>query len=339
MSKTSLTRKKVLAALDAMMIEGLHGTPRGLNVQLAQFRDRNRNWLSDERIVGYGFPGRGGFYHSKGVTPRIAFYTDSDDHAQSMRQRVPQSVKLLLGRNETDIETEVINIGSIAPQPRPAQPGMSLSHYQRPSGTFGLLVTRHEDRKPDIYILSCNHVLVEYNRLSEGAPILQPGTSDAGRNPDDVIGELSHYIPIIFDDNQYLNTVDAALARVNDSADVVAEILHLGAANGVSRFITSEMSIRFCGRTSGPARGEVLDPSARIRLKYQRDKGSTSWAGFQDVVICSPCSRPGDSGAAVLSDADKVLGLIMAGSDRATIFCKMGNICDSLGVEAISVAT
>ena len=64
---------------------------------------------------------------------------------------------------------------------RPAQPGCSVG-YQDPAnqivmaGTFGALVKNGSGS----YILSNNHVLADEGRLSEGAPIFQPGLLDGG---------------------------------------------------------------------------------------------------------------------------------------------------------------
>lgn len=342
MARPAQLRKRVLQALDAMMVGGPEHTSNALTPQLARFRDRNGAWLFADGMVGYGYLGPGGFYHRANGSQYLAVYADSADHQQALAKYVPRRVQLPVGKTDLlDLDTEIINIGSVQPRNRfrPVQPGLDISSRTGRTGTFGLLVRRVGEPSTDFYILSCNHVLVEYNQFRQGAPILQPGYSSGGQDPTDVIGELSHYVPLTFGDRIYLNTVDAALARVTVPADVVAEILHLGPPGKIARSMSARMPIKFSGATSGVSHGAIHDPSARLRVKYERDPGSTSYVGFQDVVLASPCSKGGDSGACVLADNGDVLGLVMAGSDRATLFCKMGNICESLGVEIVSVLT
>jgi hypothetical protein len=86
-------------------------------------------------------------------------------------------------------------------QLRPARPGLSIAHYRVSAGTFGAMVYDRKTNEP--LILSNNHVLANatngYDNLSSpGDPILQPGPSDGGLNPKDIIATLLRTAPLHF---------------------------------------------------------------------------------------------------------------------------------------------
>lgn len=78
---------------------------------------------------------------------------------------------------------------------RPTIPaGVSLGHYKVSAGTFGIPV---KDRTTgETLILSNNHVLADSNEALPGDPILQPGATDGGQNPADMIAKLERFIPL-----------------------------------------------------------------------------------------------------------------------------------------------
>jgi hypothetical protein len=84
---------------------------------------------------------------------------------------------------------------------RPARPGLSIGHYLVSAGTLGAIVYDRDTREP--LILSNNHVLANATSGSDslarpGDPILQPGGSDGGLNPRDIIGRLHRFAPLTF---------------------------------------------------------------------------------------------------------------------------------------------
>lgn len=84
---------------------------------------------------------------------------------------------------------------------RPARPGISIGHYRISSGTFGAIAYDLATGEP--FILSNNHVIANstdgQDGLSKiGDPILQPGKSDGGTDPDDVLATLCRISPLRF---------------------------------------------------------------------------------------------------------------------------------------------
>ena len=98
------------------------------------------------------------------------------------------SAAALVPKTVNNVKTDVIETGKLVAfqdptqKMRPAQPGVSLGHYQITAGTFGCLV----QRGGQIYILSNNHVLANVNDAQIGDPIWQPGKYDSGTSADQI---------------------------------------------------------------------------------------------------------------------------------------------------------
>jgi hypothetical protein len=78
---------------------------------------------------------------------------------------------------------------------RPVIPcGVSIGHYKITAGTLGAIVT---DRTTgEKLILSNNHVLANSNNALVGDPILQPGPTDGGQNPADMVARLERFVAL-----------------------------------------------------------------------------------------------------------------------------------------------
>jgi hypothetical protein len=237
-------------------------------------------------------------------------------------------------------------------------PGVSIGHYRISAGTFGCLVGRGDK----VFILSNNHVLADLNKGEEGDPILQPGSADGG-TMEDQIATLAEFVPLDFgteepicpvagfaatvlnglaalvgsthrlqavQQTEGVNRVDAALARPL-SADLVRnEILYIGAPTGAGT-ATLEMAVQKTGRTTGRTTGTITQIDVTVRIDYY---GPT--ALFEGQLVASPMSEPGDSGSAVLDMERRVVGLLFAGSDAATIINPIEEVLSALNVEIVT---
>ena len=101
----------------------------------------------------------------------------------------------VIPKNVDDIETDVIEIGRVEAlyaKQRPALGGVSVGHYKITAGTLGITIS-----KPELLIVSNNHVLSNENNCKIGDDILQPGPLDGGIL-NDKIASLIAYEPIHF---------------------------------------------------------------------------------------------------------------------------------------------
>ena len=236
-------------------------------------------------------------------------------------------------------------------------PGVTVGHYRITAGTFGCLVRR----RGDVFILSNNHVLADCNRGQEGDAILQPGASDGGTS-DDRFATLADYVPLDFGtappecsiaelsakllnyaagafgsrhrlqavkQTEGVNLVDAALARPLSPDLVSNEILYIGVPVGVGA-ATLGTEVQKSGRTTGHTQGAITQIDATVRIDYN---GPT--ALFTGQLVAGPMSQPGDSGSAVLDMDKRVVGLLFAGSDAATIINPIDAVLAALNVKLV----
>ncbi len=114
-------------------------------------------------------------------------------HSLSAKESIP--------KNMGGVATDVYPTGPLTVfqdhkgKKRPAPAGVSIGHYAITAGTFGCVVKRNGKR----LILSNNHVLANSNGAEIGDDILQPGPTDGGSRPDDIIARLLDFVPIVFD--------------------------------------------------------------------------------------------------------------------------------------------
>jgi hypothetical protein len=271
----------------------------------------------------------------------------------------------LVPRQIDGISTDVVQVGFLRAHQertdrwRPALGGVSIGHYQITAGTLGCTV--RDRASGSRLILSNNHVLANNNQAAAGDPVLQPGAADGGRAPGDTFAHLERFCPIAFSDApatcglarfyadlgnafarllgskhrvrvsysdpQAANQVDAALARPVNEADLLDEILEIGAPTGTAEAELG-MSVRKSGRTTGLTTGQIIVIDATLEVSYGERK-----ATFEDQLVSTPMSQPGDSGSLLVAgDSLAAVGLLFAGSDQATIFNPIGAVLDCLDV-------
>ncbi len=285
-----------------------------------------------------------------------------------VRQKIPRA-----GLSENDlvpaevggVPTDVVQVGHIKAQPsrtdrwRPALGGVSIGHHMITAGTLGSVV--RDAISGERLILSNNHVLANNNQAQVGDAILQPGRADGGQLNADTFGTLLRFEPIRFNQSQATcdlalafaqmgnvaarlvgskhrvkafysdpeatNMVDAAVARPSDETQVLDEILELGAVNGTLP-ATLGMNVRKSGRTTGLTNGKVMILNVTVDVDY----GDAS-ARFEDQIVTSPMSQPGDSGSLLVAgEALKAVGLLFAGSDQATIYNPISHVQNALSI-------
>ena len=262
--------------------------------------------------------------------------------------------------------------------------GVSIGHYLVTAGTLGAIVFDRNTGEP--LILSNNHVLANSNEAEIGDAILQPGPTDHGVRPDDVVAKLHRFEMLRFySDSEsgpapptttpplfppggcdiaelwvtvgnalsklsgsskrlatvrapkaqinstpiYSNRVDAALARPINPMLFEQSIAEIGRPNG-TRLAQIGMMIRKHGRTTGYTEGNVTLMNATVDVSY----GENLQARFVGQVIATPISQGGDSGALIMErDSLKAVGMLFAGSRRATIFTPIQTVLDVMEVD------
>lgn len=250
---------------------------------------------------------------------------------------------------------------------RPAMGGVSLGHYAITTGTFGTLVTGEDGKK---YILSNNHVLANENAAQTGDSIYQPGPYDGGTSNDRIAG-LANFIPLDYgggspappppeeDGDSWCpvanifsrvlnffarktgssfrlevvkrsgeNFVDAALALPDNPNDVTDGVLDIGNVTGMDTQYALYKPIKKMGRTTGYTEGEILATDLTVDVEYSGGLIAT----FYDQIMAGAMSAGGDSGSIILTNDNKAIGLLFAGSSTSTIINPIHRVAASLKI-------
>jgi hypothetical protein len=285
-----------------------------------------------------------------------------------VRQKVPRAAlepKEIVPREVDGVSIDVVEVGDLkalqAPTDRwrPAPGGVSIGHIRVTAGTLSCAVRAGSGVR---LVLSNNHVLANSNDASPGDVILQPGAADGGSEPGDAFALLERFCPIEFAEEPSncsiaravaaianaaarlvgshhrltpvqenplaVNLVDAAVARPLDDRSLRDDILGIGTVTGTAPAQLG-MRVRKSGRTTGLTTGEISVLHTTVSVGY----GPGRTAQFEDQIVTTPMSSPGDSGSLlVAADSPLAVGLLFAGSDQATIHNPIQAVMDCLEV-------
>lgn len=183
-------------------------------------------------------------------------------------------------------------------------------------GTLGCLVTRVSDGKT--HILSNHHVLYD-GSATDGTEVGQPEYVNScccscGDIAVNVKGIRSGHL-------------DCAIAKVKDGIGVSKAIEGIGNITGVNNAVPGE-AVKKRGRTTELTTGNVsnlvmsADGTKILEVEVKKNNGNDRF------------SRPGDSGSALLNNANEIIGLHKAGNNGEEVVA--GNfISVSVGIQEV----
>ena len=222
--------------------------------------------------------------------------------------------------------------------------GGSIDDFDFPfccGGTLGALVENASGQ----FILSNNHVLARSNRAISDEDVTQPGLIDVGcaQIANDVVADLSDFVPINFDDT---NLVDAAIAAVRtDAVDTSGSILDIGPLSPNTVAASVGMEVKKSGRTTGLTTGQVAAVDVSVSVKYPNKCGGrggpTATFLKQIRITDGDFSAGGDSGSVIVEDVENnpgAVGLLFAGSSSSTLANSIDNVLSALGVAMVGGA-
>jgi len=260
----------------------------------------------------------------------------SDDYRLAVRiQAVTPGLQRNLDRifQQARGEISVKVIGRLVKQAtrdRPLLIGGSVGHPSVAAGTIGCFVTAGGR---DRLLLSNNHVLADENRASAGDEILQPGPADLGTSPQDRVATLSSFIAL---SNSHKNRVDAALALLDKGVPFDdGALTGLGTLRGIrtTPLEDDETTVFKIGRTTGVTRGRISAFEVDdVAVSF--DMGVIVFDGQIEIEALegTPFSLGGDSGALVVDEDLRALGLLFAGNDVDITYANpIGEVFQALG--------
>jgi len=320
--------------------------------------------LRKANVVGVGV----GFKETEGIK------LDELSLKVLVRSKAPVSAlseKDLIPKEVDGIPTDVLAVGDVYAfqnhkgRHRPAMPGISIGHYSITAGTFGAVV--RDAATNERLILSNNHVLADSNKGRKGDSIIQPGSADGGRTPQDRIADLERFVTIKFkgsgggdgDDgsdcplaqffSSLLNFFASAtgsgtrLKPVKISADET-NLVDAAVAKPINNEIISNetmeigvvsgtvqadigMKVKKSGRTTGLTTGEIHTLDATISVGY-----GTNTAVFEQQILSGDMSDPGDSGSLIVDENNRAVGLLFAGSTTVTVINPIDAVLSALNI-------
>ncbi len=226
---------------------------------------------------------------------------------------------------------------------RPAPGGISVGHTRVTAGTIGCLVRgRSAPRNSRLMILSNNHVIANSNVSALGDSIIQPGSYDGGRHPQDQIAVLERFVPINFSGG--INYVDCATGWCWPER-VRKELMYLSGGSiayfriGAAPMAPSiGLSVGKSGRTTQLKAGRITAIGVTVNVNY----GSGRIGHFRDQIAirgtAGDFSAGGDSGSSVWHWATGVrpVGLLYAGGGGTTFANRMDRVVAALDVNIVS---
>jgi hypothetical protein len=215
------------------------------------------------------------------------------------------------------------------------------------AGTLGYRVRRIGPTTSEVGYITNNHVAAASggslcpaqvnpaNLAAFGVDQCQPGLLDAGGAcVAPKIGDLVQVVPIVMG-TSYLNTVDAAFVRSNRRC-VSKNIRDIGAPGATAAMPLLGSILKLSGRTSGLITIKVSTINATVDIFYGVGCGSARFVNQAITIPVAPAtaaSRPGDSGAPVVTTTRLPRGLNFAGNGFNGIINPMPLVLNALGVQ------
>jgi hypothetical protein len=331
-----MNRKHLLRALD-IITEGEKRVPKYLKGDAEKIFLSQQPWVRSKGIQGFGIAKR----ITKGDKLNnlvLKVYVEKKLPKSKVDKRIPSQVNI--PGIEGSVQIDVEEIGKIRlenqihleDRTRPASPGLSIGRRGYKGGTFACLVQKKGDGDRGIYLLSNAHVLGFDGDPND--PIFQPSVSQGGDSESNRIAKFSEAVPLLKGEG-YLNGVDAAIAKVKKGT-VISKIPYIGEPVGIRKTkVQREMTVQKYGPTTKRTLATVKDIDFKININYPGGKKF----GFNGQVLCEDFTDGGDSGAAVLSLKNRIVGLHFAGTPSGSIFNPISDVFDLLDIELVTTPT
>jgi len=207
-------------------------------------------------------------------------------------------------------------------------------------GTLTCLV-RNPGMPEELFALGCAHVLAPLGDVPEAATFGQPIFSDLGEEGrQQEVGTLYDWLPIRFGGDER-NVADAAIFMVDrNRAQAVRDCaVNLVAVAGP---VTNQSSFTVHGAATRAQRRAVVRESFVARkLDYTLASGVQRRALLEPVLVSDLVTQGGDSGALVMDDAGRGMGMVLGGNaiQGESYYCPLVTVLAALQVELLGSAS
>lgn len=302
--------------------------PRIRKGDAAELHKLAEGWVQQGGIQGFGIARR----ITAGVLQRervLKVYVDRKLPRTGLgKGLIPSQVTIpSLG---VSVPVDVEAIGRIRAQNfqrhgRPLFRGLSIGLKNgEGGGTLGCFVRKRGDADA-VYLLSNAHVLQNFSNTGSDTEVCQPAVKFNGEGADHVVADFTEAVPIVFDNDHFVNRVDAAIARLRPGVEIKPTL-----TQGAGEF-REDTEVTLMGAASGTPVGKIKTTSFQPVVEYTNPPRK---ARFRLQVLCTSFTSPGDSGSIVLNSRNnKVLGLHIGGGPGGSLFTPIQLVLDELGIE------
>lgn len=291
-------------------------------------------WARGETVLGFGI----GLRQTDGLHSDercLKVFVDRKRPRHRLAAPVPASFTHSVSGRAVPIDVEEISPFRCQGATDPAttlgadRNAVRADHRKASWGSYGYLLRHRFDGRT--YLLASGHVLA-------GGPAPQVGDrvmlSDDTPNGQPAARLIAWTTPIPSDAG-YPNRVDAAIAEI-DRPEAVARLSGT-LPNGISGDIRSGMRLHLSGAVSGRQRTTVVCERATLAFETEIPGIGRRRVGFRDQVFCRAATQPGDSGASLINDRGRAVGLHAWGSDgradegrgEISVFTPMTTVLDA----------
>ena len=279
---------------------------------------------------------------SKPVRPAIPFNKDniSEDDIFDVENK-PQVKMLRSDEIWTDIieSPTPVRFQSYKTRYGTLKGGISIGLEAETTGTLGCIVrnavgtTSRPTR--EFYILTAGHVLGNYGRAST-AFVCQPGAQDypslGGASTTFRVAETVQYTPMPFGPpGANRITCDAGIARTIGGKTETLEVKVAECGGAIGTGVGREKAIvKKVGRTTGLTLGRITDLASSFTIPNPAN--SSEEVILSNQITATAMSREGDSGAILFDEENRIIGLLVAGTEDKSIYSPIDVVLSALNV-------
>ncbi len=177
---------------------------------------------------------------------------------------------------------------------RPLIAGYSVNAKGGLTGTLGYFVRRQQA----VCLFSSQHIMPTI-----GTPAIQPGSGDNGTSADKV-GDV---VQALDDPSRGVDCAAAQLLDQNQGSGWKPEINDItGTVSGIAGSLQVDQKVTKSGRTTGVTTGRIKEIGASIQFP--------EGLYIDQIAVTAGFSDKGDSGALVLTEDLKAVGIVMGGA-------------------------
>ncbi len=311
--------------------------------QVKNWASKHKAWLRSRTVQGIAV---GKKVVEGGCTGETCVQVFVDRKRVKSRLSNPVPKRVRLGKAGSFV-TDVVEIGELracnaTERVRPMAPGLCIGAYRSSSGTAGPLVRAATDDafggiedEERVRIMSAGHVFWDPGSsrgVVRKVEVLQSSLDYDGQVDRDSIGSASFFREMEFSLEDFPNSIDAMMVELKPSLPISSELFGLGVTpSGIRRSIKKGDRVTVCG-FNGASEGEVTIPDFSANMKYLVN-GRLRRAGLHSQVMCSCRVKKGDSGACVIDDEGKLVGMLVGKTDDTAVFTPWRNLEGAFNVE------